>query len=179
VWVLLVLFFPLTFPIALLLDKILGKDHNTFFRRAELRELVKMHGSKTHDNEEPLSSDEVLIVKSCLEMRDKVVEAIMTPLESVFMLSYDAHIDEKVMDNIKLQGHSRVPVYKGERDNIVGMLLVKRLIHLDPEDCTPVTDLEGANTSPPSCATTTPLFDLLNQFQTGCTSHPVSSVPGV
>jgi ankyrin repeat/SOCS box protein 13/metal transporter CNNM len=116
---------------------------------------------------------------SCLEMRDKVVEAIMTPLESVFMLSYDAHIDEKVMDNIKLQGHSRVPVYKGERDNIVGMLLVKRLIHLDPEDCTPVTDLEGANTSPPSCATTTPLFDLLNQFQTGCTSHPVSSVPGV
>ena len=34
VWVLMALFFPLAFPIALLLDKILGKDHNTFFRRA-------------------------------------------------------------------------------------------------------------------------------------------------
>lgn len=47
------------------------------------------------------------------------------------------------------------------------MLLVKRLIHLDPDDCTPITGLEGANKPPPSCVTTMPLFDLLNQFQTG------------
>ena len=65
------------------------------------------------------------------------------------------------------QGHSRVPVYVGSRDNIVGMLLVKRLIHLDPEDCTPIASLDGATTPPPSCVTTMPLFDLLNQFQTG------------
>ena len=47
-----------------------------------------MHGTKAHENEEPLNHDEVereklvssyiwllqvLIVKSCLEMRDKVV----------------------------------------------------------------------------------------------------------
>lgn len=78
VWLLLVILFPISFPIALLLDKILGKGHNTFFRRAgewvhlfpylltasvaiELRELVKMHGSDTHDNEEPLSHDEVIM----------------------------------------------------------------------------------------------------------------------
>lgn len=167
VWFLMIFLFPLSFPIALLLDRILGKDHNTFFRRAELRELVKMHGSKSHDNEEPLNHDEVLIVKSCLEMRDKVVEGIMTPLESVFMMSYDSQIDKKTMNNIVVQGHSRVPVYKGQRDNIVGMLLVKRLIHLDPDDCTPVASLDGANNPPPSCTTTMPLFDLLNQFQTG------------
>lgn len=78
-----------------------------------------------------------------------------------------------VTSQIMLQGHSRVPVYRGQRDNIVGMLLVKRLIHLDPEDCTPVADLEGANTAPPSCLTSMPLFDLLNQFQTG-RSQPLS-----
>jgi Mg2+/Co2+ transporter CorC len=165
VWLLLVLLFPISFPIALLLDRILGKGHNTFFRRAELRELVKMHGS--HDNEEPLNQDEVLIVKSCLEMRDKVVEGIMTPLESVFMLSYEDRIDKKTMNNIVVQGHSRVPVYRETGDNIVGMLLVKRLIHLDPDDCTPVANLEGAHIPPPSCHTSMPLFDLLNQFQTG------------
>ena len=79
-----VLLCPIAFPIALLLDKILGKDHGTFFRRsgkmisyidhqfwqltiirtsAELRELVKMHGTHQKSNEEPLSYDEVLIVK--------------------------------------------------------------------------------------------------------------------
>ena len=79
-WLLLVLLFPISFPIALLLDRILGKGHNTFFRRAgtqrclflsnclsalvviELRELVKMHGS--HDNEEPLNQDEVIMMSS-------------------------------------------------------------------------------------------------------------------
>ena len=30
------------------------------------------------------------------------------------------------------EGHSRVPVYSGRRESIVGMLLVKRLIVLDP-----------------------------------------------
>lgn len=167
VWLLLALFFPISFPIAILLDRILGKDHNTFFRRAELRELVKLHGSRTHDNEEPLSYDEVLIVKSALEMRDKVVDDIMTPLESVFMLSHDATIDRQSMKEILHRGHSRVPVYSGTKDNIVGMLLVKRLIQLDPDECTPIASLEGASTPPPSCVTSMPLFDLLNQFQTG------------
>jgi CBS domain-containing protein len=91
----------------------------------------------------------------------------MTPLESVFMLSYEDRIDKKTMNNIVVQGHSRVPVYRETGDNIVGMLLVKRLIHLDPDDCTPVANLEGAHIPPPSCHTSMPLFDLLNQFQTG------------
>lgn len=65
------------------------------------------------------------------------------------------------------KGHSRVPVYRGSRDNICGMLLVKKLIQLDPEDSTPIQTLEGAHVPPPSCLTTTPLYQQLNQFQTG------------
>ena len=65
------------------------------------------------------------------------------------------------------RGHSRVPVFKGEKSNVVGLLLVKKLIKLDPDDCTPINTLEGAYTAPPSCLATLPLFDLLNDFQTG------------
>ena len=115
----------------------------------------------------------------------QVVNDVMTPLESVFMLEHGSRLDRKTMNSVGLtplplslapltaslqiihQGHSRVPVYVGVRDNIVGMLLVKRLIHLDPDDCTPIATLDGATTPPPSCVTTMPLFDLLNQFQTG------------
>lgn len=61
---------------------------------------MKLHGDSTHENEEPLSNDEVLIVKSALEMRDKVVENIMTPLESVFMLDLQQNIDRKVMNEV-------------------------------------------------------------------------------
>lgn len=65
------------------------------------------------------------------------------------------------------KGHSRVPVYRGGADNICGMLLVKKLIQLDPEDATPIQTIEGARNPPPSCLTTTPLYQQLNQFQTG------------
>jgi len=51
-----------------------------------------------------------------------------------------------------------VPVFEGTPSNVVGMLLVKRLIKLDPDDCTPVRTLEGAYTPPPSCLTTLPLM---------------------
>ena len=86
------LFYPIAFPIAQLLDCILGKEHRTYFRRAgtgvgsgsvaceeihgryfvillsfsppsELQELVKLHANKSDDNEEPLTYDEVLVVK--------------------------------------------------------------------------------------------------------------------
>lgn len=65
--------------------------------------------------------------------------------------------------------HSRVPVYEGEKTNIISMLIVKRLILLDPDDATPVKTLLSSN-----AATTViyvednmPLYDLLNLFQTG------------
>ncbi|XP_064405122.1 uncharacterized protein LOC135350301 [Halichondria panicea] len=167
VLVLMAILFPISFPIAKLLDLILGKEHSTFFRRAELRELVKMHGDGEQGNEDPLSYDEVLIVKSALEMRDKTVEDAMTPLESVYMLNINAIIDRDTMKDILARGHSRVPVYNNNHDNVCGILLVKTLIHLDPEDCTPVKLIRGSQIPPPSCLTITPLYDILNQFQTG------------
>ncbi|XP_019851308.1 PREDICTED: DUF21 domain-containing protein At4g14230-like [Amphimedon queenslandica] len=171
VYFLMAAFFILAFPISKVLDLILGKDHSTFFRRAELKELVQMHGSSeetdSKENEEPLSHDEILIVKGALDMRDKTVKDAMTPLESVFMLHVDDKIGQANMEKIIATGHSRIPIYKDGRTDIVGLILVKKLIILDPDDNVPIKEVIGAMTPPPSCSTTTPLYDILNQFQTG------------
>ena len=119
-------------------------------------------------------------------MRDKTVGDAMTPLESVYMLEVSGSINRRALKEVSyilnsriillynyhllqltLRGHSRVPIYQGSRDNVCGMLLVKRLIDLDPDDYTPISTLQGAQTPPPSCLTTTPLYDMLNIFQTG------------
>ena len=67
------------------------------------------------------------------------------------------------------KAHSRIPVYEGDRENIVGLLLVKTLIKLDPEDATPVRSLLDDGDVRPILHTTEdkPLFDLLNEFQEG------------
>eukprot|EP00731_Ephydatia_muelleri_P031854 Em0023g361a len=126
-----------------------------------------MHASKRDGNEEPLTYDEVLIVKSALDMKDKTVKDAMTPIEAVFMLDCNDFIDTHTRDQILLRGYSRVPVYSDRKDNIVGMLLVKRLIKLDPLMRTPILQLSEASIPPPTCLASTPLYDLLNQFQTG------------
>eukprot|EP00118_Oscarella_pearsei_P007142 m.33838 g.33838 ORF g.33838 m.33838 type:complete len:481 (+) comp31920_c0_seq1:250-1692(+) len=164
---LMVLTFIISWPIAKLLDCLLGKEHSTFFRRAQLEELVAIHGQKNPSNEEQLTYDEVLIIKGALEMRSKVVREVMTPIESVFMVSEDDKLDEKLMKKLVGAGHSRVPVYAGVKTNLVGLLLVKNLILLDPDDAVPVRDVCRSESALPKVDHQMPLYSLLNKFQEG------------
>jgi hypothetical protein len=66
------------------------------------------------------------------------VKAVMTPKEKVYMLSADARLSFKTISEIFKTGFSRIPVYGSSRDDIVGILMTKDLIFIDPEDETPV-----------------------------------------
>ena len=59
-----------------------------------------------------------------------------------------------------------MPVYEGAKDNIIGLLFVKSLIMIDPDDATPIKDIYKAGSFLRS-STTEPLFELLDKFQTG------------
>jgi Mg2+/Co2+ transporter CorC len=148
--------YPLAYPIAHTLDRLLGGSHKTVYCRAELKELVSMH-----DHE--LIPDEVRIIKSVLDLREKSAVVSMTHLKDAFMLDWDDVIDRDTIERILSKGHSRVPVYYRERENIIGMVLVKKLVAV--KKGTPVRKI---SLSPllgfPS---TTPLFEIMNIFQQG------------
>ena len=59
-----------------------------------------------------------------------------------------------------------MPVYEGDKGNILGLLFVKSLIMIDPDDATPIKDIFKAGSFLQS-STTEPLFELLDKFQTG------------
>ena len=73
VYILMGLLFVIAWPLSKLLDCVLGEDHGTFFRRAQLKVLVDLHGPNSQanlnnhnpdeDDDEPLTVDEVLIIK--------------------------------------------------------------------------------------------------------------------
>jgi len=52
----------------------------------------------------------------------------MTPRTEMFILKHDEKLDNKTIAKIKSYGHSRIPVFKENRDEIVGILYVKDLI---------------------------------------------------
>ncbi|KAF9438763.1 hypothetical protein BGZ76_005069 [Entomortierella beljakovae] len=173
--VLMYLFSPAAYPIAKLLDSWLGVHHGTTYRRTELKTLVSLHQM---DGIGELTDDEVTIIASVLDLKDKPVSSVMTPLEDVFTLSEDAILDEKLMEEIVTAGYSRIPIYRhDDHHNFIGMLLVKRLITYDPEDHIPVRQF--TINSLPEAAPNTSCLDILNFFQEG-RSHMaiVTSDPG-
>ncbi|KAJ1901014.1 hypothetical protein LPJ81_003830 [Coemansia sp. IMI 209127] len=153
---------PLGYPIALLLDYVLGADHGVIYKKAELKELVSLSDTAHGGN---LSIDEVTIIRGALELGEKLVVEVMTELRNVYMVDINAQLDIKLMTEMLRQGHSRVPVYEGQRTNVVGVLLVKSLILLDPDDAIPVRD--ARITKIPLVTPDVSLYDILNAFQEG------------
>jgi len=168
---------PVAWPTAKLLDYLLGEDHGTTYKKAGLKTLVTLHKSLGSAGER-LNEDEVTIISAVLDLKDKSVGDIMTPMGDVFTMSADTVLDEKMMDTILSQGYSRIPVYAPENPrNFIGMLLVKILITYDPEDCLRVRDFALATL--PETAPHTSCLDIVNFFQEG-KSHMVlvSDFPG-
>jgi Mg2+/Co2+ transporter CorC len=166
---------PIAYPIALLLDSWLGVHHGTTYRRTELKTLVSLHQVNGIGE---LTDDEVTIIASVLDLKEKPVSMVMTPLEDVFTLSEDAILDEELMEEIVSAGYSRIPIYRhDDPSNFIGMLLVKRLITYDPEDHIAVRQFKI--NSLPEAAPNTSCLDILNFFQEG-RSHMamVTSEPG-
>jgi metal transporter CNNM len=163
---------------AKLLDWLLGEDHGTMYNKPGLKTLVQLHKTLGTSPGDRLMEDEVTIISSVLDLKDKPVGDIMTPMQDVFIMSADTVLDEKMMDTILSQGYSRIPIYAPDNSrNFIGMLLVKILITYDPEDCKRVRDFALATL--PETGPYTSCLDIINFFQEG-KSHMVlcSDYPG-
>ncbi|KYM96089.1 PREDICTED: metal transporter CNNM4 [Cyphomyrmex costatus] len=128
--------FPLSYPISKFLDFILGEEIGNVYNRERLKELVKV---TTEYND--LEKDEVNIIAGALELRKKTVVDVMTRIEDVYMLNYNAILDFETVSEIMKSGFSRIPVYEDVRTNIVTMLYIKDLAFVDPDDNTPLKTL--------------------------------------
>ena len=169
---------PVAWPTAKLLDYLLGEDHGTVYKKAGLKTLVTLHKTLGTSPGERLNQDEVTIISAVLDLKDKSVGSIMTPMDDVFTMSADTILDEKTMDVILSAGYSRIPIHAPDDDqNFVGMLLVKILITYDPEDGNKVSDFALATL--PETRPETSCLDIVNFFQEG-KSHMVlvSDFPG-
>ncbi|KAL6423178.1 hypothetical protein ACFW04_010093 [Cataglyphis niger] len=128
--------FPLSYPISKLLDVILGEEIGNVYNRERLKELVKV----TNEYND-LEKDEVNIIAGALELRKKTVADVMTRIEDVYMLNYNAILDFETVSEIMKSGFSRIPVYEDVRTNIVTMLYIKDLAFVDPDDNMPLKTL--------------------------------------
>ncbi|XP_059313858.1 DUF21 domain-containing protein At4g33700 isoform X1 [Lycium ferocissimum] len=156
--------FPIAYPISKLLDFLLGHGNKALFRRAELKTLVNLHGNEAGKGGE-LTRDETMIIAGALELHDKTANDAMTPISEIFAIDINAKLDRNLMNLILEKGHSRIPVYYDQPTNIIGLILVKNLLTVHPEDGTPVKNVTIRTI--PRVPDSMHLDDILNEFQKG------------
>ncbi|MBI4919516.1 HlyC/CorC family transporter [archaeon] len=161
------LLYPLTYPVAFALDKILGGELPSVYSKKELRlfleQQYKFHEQYNKLPKPAIDQEEYEILKGGLIFSDKLVKEAMTPVSKTFFLASDAILDSKLLKEIKKQAHSRIPVYDKTTDKVVGIIYTKDLISISPEKKVPVLKVARKNVT--VVKESNKLDDILNLFK--------------
>ena len=88
----------------------------------ELRQIVAAGG-----DDEEIEEEERELIHSVFEFGDTIVREVMVPRPDMVVLKSDATLEE-ALDTITKAGYSRIPIYEGDTDNIIGVLYAKDLL---------------------------------------------------
>ena len=75
-------------------------------------------------DEGTLNKEDIKYIKNVFKLDGMTAEEVMTPRMSLVRVS-DTASDEEIMQVIKTEGYSRIPVYSGDVDNIIGVLYAR------------------------------------------------------
>ena len=119
------LFYPICYPMSLILNKVLGTEGLTVFQKEEIVELIKEHNVNTDSD---IDKDEEQIILGALSFSEKTAKEAMTPKRALFFLNLNTNLDNNMLTEIKTKGFTRIPVFENQEDNIIGILYTKDLI---------------------------------------------------
>lgn len=110
-----------------------------------------------------IEEDEKEMMVGVLKLDYTVVKGVMTPKEDMVCLKANQSVDSAV-ELIKRHGYSRIPVFEGTKDNIVGILYAKDLLIKANKRNIPLKELMK---TPYFVPETKRVDDLLKEFRTG------------
>jgi putative hemolysin len=127
----------------------------------DIRELV------TQGHEQGVvEEDEREMIHGVFDFSETVAREVMTPRTDIVAVPLDASLDA-LLQVVVEEGHSRIPVYDGTIDNVVGILLAKDLLPMlgDPEWGRSRFNLAELMRPPYFVPDTKPVDDILARFR--------------
>lgn len=165
---------PVVWPISLILDRCLEHEDESIFHRGKLKALVRLQQRAVHRENTTahsvagglgLAQDEIDMIHGSLDLHIKTVSQVQEPIAEAKMLPLDTVLDEDTLADVLHWGHSRIFVYDGDRHNVRGLIMVKKLIVINPELKRPLNELHLRK--PLVLSPKESLLTTLNSFQTG------------
>ena len=96
--------------------------------RGELGLIINEHADSDASE---LDDDEVEIIRSTLLLSEKKVEDIMTDIRHVYWLQPDTLVDGEKIQELKIAGWSRIPIFNSTHTKFYGSLHMKDLVDIN------------------------------------------------
>src|ERR1700722_6105332 len=146
------------------LGHLLGRRHTEHSLRDSIAELVQEAAdAKQAPGEQPeLDRHERLLIANVLRLRETTADDVMVPRADIVAVRADVTLAQTI-ELIRNDGHSRLPIYREQLDDVIGMIHVKDVFAYvgKPETFT----LESILRKPLMIAPQVPVLDLLLEMR--------------
>jgi CBS domain containing-hemolysin-like protein len=136
----------------------------------EVRSFIKLG-----ELEDSLHREKYKMLSKVFDFSDVLVRAVMTPKEKIVSVDVDAKIDD-ILSKALESGYSRLPVYKGSTEHIIGMINMKDLLSLSTSNGLIV--MQDIIYPPVFIDSSKKVAELLKDFQKGHTHIAIVTGPG-
>ncbi|MEN0074354.1 MAG: hemolysin family protein [Paracraurococcus sp.] len=127
----------------------------------EEREESRREG-RDHAERDEFSAQERALLGNVLKLRDKTADDVMVPRADIMAMPEDSTLEQAIR-LIQRDGHSRYPVYRGQLDEIVGMVHIKDVFASVGREA--AFDLKAILRKPLFTVPSVPVLDLLLQMR--------------
>ena len=136
---------------------------------------------KTWEEEGSLQKDKYKMLSRVFDFSNALVKSVVTPRNSIVSINVKSSFDE-IIEKVLESGYSRIPVYKDNPDNIIGIVNMKDLLNMAiNKELVVLDDIIYPAVFIPS---TKKITELLTEFQKGHTHiaivlSPANKIEGV
>ncbi len=80
-----------------------------------------------------IEENEAKVINNILDLKDKIVRQVMTPRTVTFSINEHITVGNAMATLNELSGHSRIPIYNREPDNVTGIVMRKDILQAAAE----------------------------------------------
>jgi CBS domain containing-hemolysin-like protein len=107
--------------------RLAGVAETTLEEQQEEKQEEFINGLEQRRTEGVLDEEEQQMIENVLELSDSTADEIMTPRTDIVAVEVNSDL-QKILETITTAGHTRVPVYQDNIDNIIGLVYAKDLL---------------------------------------------------
>lgn len=163
-YVLRILLWPVRYvhrAVEFIVRRLLGRPEATLEAETQRVEKVILAAVNEGEISGTVAEEQRDMIRSVIELNQTTVSAIMTPRTAIVALPVDASFTQ-ITAAIREQQHSRIPMYEGTMDQIIGVLYAKDLIGVDTEQ---PFDVRAITRSVPYVPASKPIHAMLSEFR--------------